>query len=137
MSNINTIKTLIGALEAGNADAFRALLADDVRWEYHPTGNTAQDNDVPYMRLREGAQSAATGFLSDIAEDFDLNDLYVKAFMEGDGHVAVLLGYELTVTATGKRVRDEEIHLYEFDADGKVTAFRHFLDTAKAIEAHS
>jgi uncharacterized protein len=57
--------------------------------------------------------------------------------MEGDGHVAVLLGYELTVTATGKRVRDEEIHLYEFDADGKVTAFRHFLDTAKAIEAHS
>lgn len=49
----------------------------------------------------------------------------------------MLIGCELTVKATGKRVRDEEIHLYEFGPYGKVAAFRHFLDTAKAIEAHS
>lgn len=137
MSHIDTVRKVIGALEANNADAFRELLADDVRWEYHPTGNTAQDEDVPYMRLREGAQSAAAGFLADIAQDFDLTDLDVKALLEGDGYVAVLLSYELTVKATGKTIRDEEIHLYEFDADGKVAAFRHFLDTAKAIDAHS
>jgi ketosteroid isomerase-like protein len=48
-----------------------------------------------------------------------------------------VIEYELTVKATGTRVRDEEIHLMEFGSDGKMTAYRHFLDTAKAIEAHS
>ena len=48
-----------------------------------------------------------------------------------------MIEYGLTVKATGKRVRDEEIHLWEFGSDGKVAAYRHFLDTAKAIEPHS
>jgi ketosteroid isomerase-like protein len=107
-----------------------------VRWEYHPTGNTAQDAGVPYMRLREGRQAAGR-VLHDIEEDFDLNSLDVKAYLEGNGHVAVVLGYELAVKATGKRIRDDEVHLHEVGSDGKVKAFRHFLDTAKAIEAHS
>lgn len=52
------------------------------------------------------------------------------------GH-AVLIEVDLTVKATGKRLRDEEIHLWEFGPDGKVVSLRHFLDTAKAIDAHS
>ena len=48
-----------------------------------------------------------------------------------------MIEYDLTVKATGKRVRDEEIDLWEFGSDGKINAYRHFLDTAKAIEAHS
>jgi uncharacterized protein len=136
MSNVPTIQKLLEAVSQGDVEAFQEHLAEDVRWEYHPTGNTAQDRDVPYMRLREGREDAA-GFLRDIAEDFDLSSLEVQGFLEGDSRVAVLLGYELTVKSTGKRVRDEEIHLWELDSDRKVTAFRHFLDTAKAIEAHS
>jgi uncharacterized protein len=136
MSNVPTIQQLLEALSQGDVDAFLEHLAEDVRWEYHPTGNTAQDRDVPYMRLREGREAAA-GFLRDIADDFEMGPVEVQCFLEGEGRVAVLLGYELTVKATGKRVRDEEIHLYELDSDRKVTAFRHFLDTAKAIEAHS
>jgi uncharacterized protein len=136
MRNVTLIQQLIETVKRGDGDGFRERLAENVRWEYHPTGNTAQDRDVPYMRLREGREAAA-GFLHDIEEDFELQSLDVQSFLEGDGKVAVLLGYELTVKSTGKRVRDEEIHLYELGSDGKVTAFRHFLDTAKAIEAHS
>jgi hypothetical protein len=40
------------------------------------------------------------------------------------------------VRSTGKRVQDEEIHLVEFDSEGRVSGFRHLLDTAKAIDAH-
>jgi ketosteroid isomerase-like protein len=136
MSNVQTVRQILEALESGDADAFRKHLAEDVRWEYHPTGNTAQERDVPYMRLRNGREAAA-GFIDDIEEDFEMNSLELKSFLEGENLVAVLIGYELTVRATGKRVRDEEIHLYELGADGKVSTFRHFLDTAKAIEAHS
>lgn len=135
MSHVQTVQQLIGTLERLDVDGFRALLSDQVRWEHHPTGNTAQDADVPYMRLLQG-RDAAGDFLRVIAEDFEMHHVEVLGYMEGEGRVAVLIGYELTVNATGKRVRDEEIHLYEFDDDGRITAFRHFLDTAKAIEAH-
>jgi uncharacterized protein len=136
MSNMDTVRQILDAVGRGDADAFREHMAEHVRWEFHPTGNTAQNGDVPYLRLREGPEAAA-GFLRDIEADFEIHSFDVQSLPEGDGRVAVLLGFELTVRATGKRVRDEEIHLYEFGPDGRVSAFRHFLDTAKAIEAHS
>lgn len=136
MSNVQTVRQLIDAVMHDNVAAFQALLADNVRWEHHPTGNTAQDADVPYMRLREG-RDAAGGFLRDIAEDFDMNHIEVLGFMEGDARVAALIAYELTVRSTGRTIRDQEIHLYEFDEQGRVSTFRHFLDTAKAVHAHA
>jgi len=135
MSNLETIKQLLNALKEGDVDGFVAHLADDVRWEFHPHGNTAQERDVPYMRYREGRDHART-FHDDILEDFEMHDIDAHSFLEGDGKVAVVIRYELTVKSTGKRIRDEEIHLYEMDDDGKVRAFRHFLDTARAIDAH-
>ena len=136
MNNVETVQQIYEAFGREDLPAILEHLAADVRWEYHPTGNTAQDRDVPYMRLREGREAAA-GFFHDIVEDFELHEFKPHSFLEGDGLVAVVIEYELTVRATGKRIWDEEIHLYQFDPDGKVTAYRHFLDTAKAIEAHS
>lgn len=88
------------------------------------------------MRSRTGRQAVA-GFFEDISEDFEMHAFNPHSFLEGDGLVAAVIEYDLTVRATGKRIRDEEIHLMEFDRDGKVIACRHFLDTAKAIEAYS
>jgi uncharacterized protein len=136
MSNVETVKKGYEAFGRGDIAAILDLLAEDVRWEHHSTGNTAQDRDVPYMRARSGREAAA-GFFHDIAEDFEMSSFNPHSFLEGDGQVAAVIEYELTVKATGKRVHDEEIHLWEFGPDGKVVAYRHFLDTAKAIEAHS
>lgn len=66
-----------------DADAFVRHLAEDVRWEYHPTGNTAQEADVPYMRLREGREAAA-GFLRDIEQDFEVQSVELKSFSGGE-----------------------------------------------------
>jgi uncharacterized protein len=88
------------------------------------------------MRPRSGRQVAA-GFFQDVEEDFEMNSFNPHSFLEGDGCVAAVIEYDLTVKATGKRVVDEEIHLYEFGSDGEISAFRHVLDTAKAIDAHS
>lgn len=136
MSNVQTVQQIYEAFGRGDVAAMLARLADDIRWEDHPTGNAAQDHDVPYMRPRNGREAVAA-FFQDIEEDFEMQSFNPRSFLEGDGLVAAVTEFDLTVKATGKRVRDEEIHLFEFDAEGKVTAFRHFLDTAKAIEAHS
>ena len=136
MSNVATVQQLYEAFGRGDVPAILEHLAQDVRWEHHPTGNTAQDRDVPYLRARTGREAAA-GFFSDIDADFEMSSFDPHSFLEGGDQVAAVVDYELTVKATGKRVQDVEIHLWEFGPDGKVAAFRHFLDTAKAIEAHS
>lgn len=135
MSNVETVQQVYEAFGRGDIPAILELLAEDIRWEHHPTGNTAQDQDVPYMRFRSGREGAA-GFFQDIDEDFEMHSYNPHSFLEGDGLVAAVTEYDLTVKATGKRVHDEQIHLWEFGPDGKVTAVRHFLDTEKAIKAH-
>ena len=35
----------------------------------------------------------------------------------------------------GGHLRDEELHLWTFDAGGRVTRMRHYVDTAKHIAA--
>jgi ketosteroid isomerase-like protein len=135
MSNIETMQQIYEAFGRGDVPAILDRHADDVRWEHWPTGNAAQAADVPYMRARSGREEAAK-FFQDIQDDFEMNEFNPHTFLEGNGHVAVVIEVDLTVRSTGKRVQDEEIHLVEFDSEGKVSSFRHLLDTAKAIDAH-
>jgi uncharacterized protein len=136
MSNVETMQQVYEAFGRDDIPAILEHWAEDVRWEQWPVANAAQEQDVPYMRPRSGREAAA-GFFEDIEADFEMNSFNPHTFLERDGSVAVLIDLEFTIRSTGKRVHDEEIHLVEFGPDGKVTSFRHFLDTAKAIEAHS
>jgi SnoaL-like protein len=76
-------------------------------------------------------REAVAGFFQDIQEDFEMNSFKPHSFLEGEGRVAVVIEVDLTVKSTGKRLQDEEIHLWEFGSDGKVVSHRHFLDTGK------
>ena len=54
--------------------------------------------------------------------------------MANDRQVAA----EFVINATppgAQRYRDEEVHLWTFGDDGKVTRLRHYTDTAKHIAA--
>ena len=136
MSHVDTIQHLYEAFGRGDIPAVLEHLDESVRWEEWRTGNTAQEADVPYMRSRNGREAAA-GFFQDIQDDFELNSFNPHAFLEGGDHVAVVVEVDLTVKSTGKRLHDEEIHLWGFGSDGRIVSHRHFLDTAKAIDAHS
>jgi hypothetical protein len=49
--------------------------------------------------------------------------------------VAVVFALDLTVKATGVRIQDEDVHLWTFGPDGRVTGYRRCSDTAKHIAA--
>lgn len=136
MGNVETVQQIYEAFGRGDVPAILEHLEEDVRWEQWPTGNTAQDQDVPYMRARSGREAAA-GFFQDIEEDFEMNSFNPHSFLEGGDLVAAVIEYDLTVKATGKRVRDEEIHVLEFGSDGKIAAYRHFLVPCQATFARS
>jgi uncharacterized protein len=135
MSNTQTIREIYEAFGAGDIDAILARLADDVRWERWPDGSGAQRHGVPWLTERTGPDEVAEFFAALGA--LDINAFAPTAFLEGDGVVAAVIAIDLTVKATGERFRDDEIHLWSFGPDGRITAFRHFVDTAKHVEAYA
>ena len=60
--------------------------------------------------------------------------LTVLGMMVSENQVATEVLVDAIVPG-GKRLRDEEIHLWNVNDAGKVIRFRHYVDTAKHIAA--
>jgi ketosteroid isomerase-like protein len=80
-------------------------------------------------------RDAVGGFLAAAAQ-MEIVDLQILNIMEGGNEVAVSFVIEASLPQCGGRsYRDEEIHLWTFNAEGKVARLRHYVDTAKHIQA--
>jgi ketosteroid isomerase-like protein len=55
--------------------------------------------------------------------------------MANERQVAAEFIFEAHVPSIGNHYRDEEIHLWTFNEEGKVIGLRHYTDTAKLIAA--
>jgi uncharacterized protein len=133
MSHIPTIQAIYAAFSSGDASTFLERMSDDVRWE-HWENNHAQKGGVAYLQARRG-KAGVGEFLASLAA-IELKSLSVLDVMESSHQVAVTFTIDCIVKATGKALRDEEIHLWTFDDDGRVIALRHYLDTAKHLAAN-
>jgi|tagenome__1003787_1003787.scaffolds.fasta_scaffold20177443_2 ketosteroid isomerase-like protein len=130
-TNLSTVQRIYEAFGRGDVPAILAELADDVVWETWL--GSAQEAGVPWLVRREGRDEVA-GFFAAL-EATDLHRLEPLNFLAGGDQVAAVFALDLTVKATGARFQDEEIHLWTFGPDGRVTGLRHVSDTAKHIAA--
>lgn len=133
MGNSTTVQAIYEAFGRGDIPAILEVMSDDVRWDHWPAGNGAQDAGVPWMAERTGKDGVGEFFASLGA--LEIHGFAPVALLEGDGRVVALIEVDLEVRASGRRFRDDEIHMWEFGSDGKVTAFRHHVDTAKHVAA--
>jgi ketosteroid isomerase-like protein len=123
MSNLRTTQEIYQAFGRGDVPAILAKLSDSVDWDYGPAST-----DVPWLQRRKGRDGAASFFAS--LEAIQIHTFAPKTFLESEGLVVALVDIEFTVKATGKRVVEEdEVHIWRFDAQGKVARFRHRSDT--------
>lgn len=129
MTNLEIVQAMYAAFGRGDADTFLSHLHDDVQWEQWDA-NEAQRAEVPYLIARNG-KADVLSFLA-AAAGLELHDLKVLGLLSNENQVAVEVEIEFTVKATGKRLRDQELHLWTL-AGGKVTRLRHYIDTAKHI----
>lgn len=125
------VAAMYQAFSRGDVPAILAHLAPDVRWEEWPD-NSAQKAGVPFMQFRSGHDGAA-GFFQ-LLGTYKFHKFDVLAILSDEKHAAGVVSLEIELP-NGNRIIEEEMHLFTFNADGKVTAFRHYLDTAKAITA--
>lgn len=128
MSNENTVRRMYAAYLSGDIATILDQLADDVAWEHWPD-NSAQNAGVPWMEARTGVEAVQEFFTS--SEGMDVQRMEVGAVMSGGSKVAVEVSFE----ADNPPFSDTECHVWTFDEHGKVTAMRHYLDTAKHIAA--
>jgi ketosteroid isomerase-like protein len=123
MDNLKTTQQIYDAFGRGDIPSILGTLADTVEWEYGATVN-----DAPWLQPRLGREGAGAFFAS--LGGIDIHRFAVKAIVPADRLVVVLVDIEFTVRATGRRVvEQDEVHLWHFDAAGRVARFRHRVDT--------
>ncbi|CAN5350272.1 hypothetical protein BH23BAC1_BH23BAC1_08670 [soil metagenome] len=132
MNNIATVNSIYEAFGKGDIPAIIEYIADDVQWE-HWSDNSAQKAGVPWMQARNGKQGVVEFFKS--AGELEVKDFQLLSIMGNENMVAVEIVFEAHVPRTGRHYRDEEMHLWTFNEEGKVILLRHYADTAKLVEA--
>jgi ketosteroid isomerase-like protein len=92
----------------------------------------AQRARVPWFEQLHGRDGVMQFF--GLVAQFEVTEFSVLDIMASENQVAAEIVFAATVPGGG-RYRDEEMHLWSFDADGKITRLRHYTDTAKHIAA--
>jgi ketosteroid isomerase-like protein len=126
--HVNTVKSLYEAFGRGDIATILANVADQTEWGF----NVAQ-SDVPWHAPVKG-KAALPRFFEAFGQ-VQLTQFEPRAFLTNDGQVATLIHIEYTVKKTGRKVVQDQIHLWQFDASGKIASMQHFEDTAQVLSA--
>ena len=130
MSNKNTVESIYQAFGQGNVPAILEHLAENVEWDYASTSI-----EVPWLKRREGI-GGAMEFFQAVGSLLEIDKFQVKEIVEGNRVVIALLDVSFTVRSTGAHVSEiDEIHVFRFNDEGKITAFRHGVDSYEHIRA--
>lgn len=132
MGNVETVRRIYDAFGNGDVPAILDELADEVLWDVWDTPSSAQQ-EIFYITPRRGKQQVGEFFAALAGLEF--HGFEVVNILDGGEQVVALINLDLTVKATGKRLQDLEVHVWTFNADGKIAALRHVFDTAKHAEA--
>jgi ketosteroid isomerase-like protein len=119
------------AFARGDVAAILERLAPGVAWDAAPD-SFAVHAGVEHLRPRHGAQDVA-GFF-ELLGSWTVRSFAVDTIVGDDTTAVARVQAEFELPGGGA-FRDEELHLWRLDADGRVTEFRHFVDTAKHIAA--
>ena len=125
MSNLKTIQEMYEAFGRGDIPTILSKLSNTIEWEYG-----GADTNVPWLKPRHGTEGAAAFF--DSLAELEFHKFVPTHFFEAENVVVVLLDVEFKVKKNGESVAEkDQTHVWRFDAQGKVTGFRHGADTHK------
>ncbi len=134
-ANAATVADIYAAFGCGDVPAILDRLADDVRWDADWTpDNHGQRAGVAHLMPRVGPAQVAEFFT--IISEWTVEDFTVLDVI-GTGRQVVAEIRAAFTLPNGGRFADEELHLWTFDDAGRVTRYRHYVDTAKHIAAAS
>jgi ketosteroid isomerase-like protein len=131
--HLAAVTAIYEAFGRGDLDALVAPLADDVSWDADWAQHFAQNAGLDMFRPRRGKAEARQFF--EALAPFTVHDFQVLDLLASERQVVVQVVIDCSYPDGGGRYRDEELHLWTFNDDGKIGALRHYVDTAKHIAA--
>jgi ketosteroid isomerase-like protein len=124
---IETVKHIYAAFGRQDIGAILDAMSDDVAWEY--AYDAGAMNAVPWLLPRRGKQGVL-GFFQALGAGLSIQHFEVTAVLGEGTRVVALIDLDAQVTQTGRSIRErDEVHVWHFDAAGKVVRFRHASDT--------
>src|SRR6185437_10014291 len=109
--------------QAGDIPAVITRFHPQIDWEH-----SSQDHGIPWIVPGRGLEVVGK-FFAAVGREFEFSHFEVLSLLEDGATVVALLRIEATIRSTGKKIEDHEAHVFTFDADRKVVAYRHVLDT--------
>lgn len=128
-TNMEAVQAMYRSFDEGDVPAILARLSPDIEWEHDSV-----DHGVPWLQPRRGL-AQVEGFFRELGS-LDFRRFEPRSFLASGDQVAAVIAVELASKATGRAIRDLEMHLWTFGADGKVVRFRHFADTHQHLLAY-
>jgi len=128
MSNLNVVSDIYSLFGQGNIPAIFNHLHENVEWEHD-----SEDYGIPWIKPGRG-HAHVTRFFQALA-NIDFEQFDVLNLLEGPSQVVAVIRLGARVKSSGHEIRDLELHLWTFDDQGKVTRFRHVVDTHKHLAA--
>ena len=130
MTHSDTIKTVYEAFGRGDVAGILAHVTNDVDWD----NSAVSSASCPWNGNFSG-KTRLPEFFKAVAESLDITVFEPGTFVDSGSHVAVELRIESTVRKTGKPIKNTGMHLWTFDASGKISRYRHFNDTGAELAA--
>lgn len=123
--NIELIQGIYAAFGRGDVAAIQAVNTDDTVW------TVIGSSSYPLHRSFNG-KAGIMEFFVQVAQHEDFSELAPRSFHDAGDHVFVIGHAAYTLKTTGEAVDTDFVHVWGV-ADGKVSSFREFADTAQVV----
>jgi ketosteroid isomerase-like protein len=131
-ANLAVVRGVYEAFGRGEVEFILDQIADDCAWESW-LDNHGQQAGLPPMTPRHGRAGVAEFF--DYVATMQIQDFQVLDMLASDRQVVVEVEISIAIPG-GHTLTDEELHLYSLNVEGKINRMRHYVDTAKQINAY-
>jgi|UPI000689A5F2 ketosteroid isomerase-like protein len=129
ISAIEIVKDAYGCFQCDDIEGVISALAPDVQW----TAVGPPDNHLKLFGPRVG-HAKVREYFDQLGQQLDDAERTAPTFL-ADGDTVVVQGnIKGRVRATGRRVDTDWVHVLTV-ADGKITSYKEFLDSAQIVAA--
>jgi uncharacterized protein len=129
-ANVQAAQAGYAAFGRGDMPAILEMLADDIEWvDPGPAGV------LPTAGTHHG-KDAVMAWFGTLGGNVDFEVFEPREFIAQGDKVVALIHAEATIRNTGKKMVQDEAHVWTF-RDGKVARIQLYLDTAAMVAAYS
>jgi uncharacterized protein len=129
-ANVQAAQAGYAAFGRGDMPAILEMLADDIEWvDPGPAGV------LPTAGTHRG-KDAVMAWFGTLGGNVDFEVFEPREFIAQGDKVVALIHAEATIRNTGKKMVQDEAHVWTF-RDGKVARIQLYLDTAAMVAAYS